>query len=312
MGTEICARGSFAQTEFDTDPTYELETLVCARVLFNVRCMAAIEHSLEPYHFSNEALSEVYQAAQSWHREHGNSPPVGILLQAFDPRQKHEIDPTEWLLRMHDLSRRLTIPLEAQEAARLVIEAWFSRQRYSFRGSTADEIAAVLQDHRTRMDLLDARAKNADELLTFYDPQVSGTRLASYVVKRLIPAGSTCALHGPSGSGKTLVAAELSCCVAAGRSFHGHRVDQGGVLYVCLEGRSDFPKRLQALATMAGEIPTSFAWLKNNVVLSSDVANDMSETLIVDASKELEKRSGLPTRLIVIDTLARALAGMGT
>lgn len=311
MRTIISAdrRGEIPQTQYDVDPTYELEEMICARVLFNVACMAAVQHSLEPCHFNSRIHGQVYEAARIWHREHATAPPVSLLIQAFDGTQDHDVRPTYWLLEMLNLSQRLTNPVETRQAARSVIDAAYRRQSYSFAGSSFDDIEAALQDRKVRIDRLDVGAESADELLTFYNARASVTGRAPYVVKGLIPAGSTCVLYGPSGSGKTMVAVQLSHCVAAGHPYHGRRVDQGGVVYVCLEGRSDFPKRLHALANTAGEIPPTFALLKNNVVLASDPANDTNEKLIVDASHALAKRSGFPTRLIVVDTLARALAG---
>ena len=135
--------------------------------------------------------------------------------------------------------------------------------------------------------------------------------VSGYVVKGLIPDGSTTALHGPSGSGKTFIARDLACCVAAGHPFFGHRTTQGAVLYLCLEGKSDFPKRVKGVEIQTGSVSQAFAWLNSSysISLASNPANDACESLIVSACEALSRKTQMPTRLIVIDTLACAIAG---
>jgi AAA domain len=62
---------------------------------------------------------------------------------------------------------------------------------------------------------------------------------ANYVVEGLVPADDVHVAVGDSGLGKTPWAYQLGLCVAAGKTFLGHAVKQGRVLYYDLENGRD-------------------------------------------------------------------------
>jgi hypothetical protein len=294
----------------DDDPTNELEHLTLACVLFNADCLNAVAPSLEPWHFANALHGELYDRARQRQQLSGDVPSISELLKAFEGTRDHEIAPTEFLLRLSSRSRHVASVAEAREASKGVIEASFRRERCGFIGKSAQEISEAVIDYQARCARL-ASSGNDNRLLSFFDSSIEVTAVSEYVVKGLIPAGSTCALHGPSGSGKTFIARDLSCCVASGEEFLGHRTTQGGVLYLCLEGKSDFPKRVKGVEVQTGSVPAGFAWLNSaySISLASNPTNDACEHLIVSACEALARKTQMPTRLIVIDTLACAIAG---
>jgi hypothetical protein len=131
-----------------------------------------------------------------------------------------------------------------------------------------------------------------------------------FVQGTLVEQGSA-VLYGDSNAGKTFWITDLALHVAAGIPWNGKRVQQGGVVYCCLEGGNGFKNRV-------------FAWkqaVKDDLDLDSRVPfaaipaclnllNPEADTVpLVDAIKAAAKQISVPVKLIVIDTLARAMAG---
>lgn len=56
-------------------------------------------------------------------------------------------------------------------------------------------------------------------------------------------------INGPSGHGKSFVAVDLTCCVGAGRTWHGHAVTRMPTLYVVAEGAAGMRGRIEAWQT---------------------------------------------------------------
>jgi hypothetical protein len=96
--------------------------------------------------------------------------------------------------------------------------------------------------------------------------------------------------------------------IAAGLPWCGRRVEQGGVVYCVLEGGHGFRNRVAAWRGHRGldayELPFVAAPYAMNLL---DPAGDTEHLIkvITDAAA----RMGMPVKLVVIDTLARALAG---
>ena len=115
-------------------------------------------------------------------------------------------------------------------------------------------------------------------------------------------------VYGQSNSGKTFWTTSLALHVAAGHEWCGCRVEQGGVVYCALEGGIGFKNRVAAWREENGlrgyEIP--FAAVSSAVNLLTPGADTDRLILTVNAAATSIK---VPVKLIVVDTLARALAG---
>lgn len=129
-----------------------------------------------------------------------------------------------------------------------------------------------------------------------------------YVVELWIPGLSVCIGVGDSGLGKSAWAYQLGLCVASGKLFLGHRVEQGRVLYIDLEnGREDILAVTRSLTKHLGipEMPQDFLLLNERDhlhQLDSIVAEHRPVFVIVDSLRafrpETEEKPRLAAELL--------------
>ncbi len=115
-------------------------------------------------------------------------------------------------------------------------------------------------------------------------------------------------VYGPSNAGKTFWLTDLSLHIAAGLGWCGRRVEQSGVVYVPMEGGHGFRNRVAAWKAAHDMADTDLPF----VAIPSSL-NLMDADADVDALIAAIKAAGsalsVPVRLVVIDTLARSMAG---
>jgi hypothetical protein len=81
-------------------------------------------------------------------------------------------------------------------------------------------------------------ALSSEKLETLQDPE--------FIVDGMLDIETLCRLVGPTNQGKTFVSIDLACCVATGRSWHGHAVKKAPVIYMVGEGARGFKQRIRA------------------------------------------------------------------
>ena len=115
-------------------------------------------------------------------------------------------------------------------------------------------------------------------------------------------------VYGESNCGKTFFMMDIALHVAMGRAWRGREVEQGAVIYVACEGGFGSRNRVSAFRQFHGlngqDIP--FALVPSTIDLRSEDAD--TERLIA-LIKQAEEHIGQPVKLVVIDTLSRAMAG---
>jgi RecA-family ATPase len=129
-----------------------------------------------------------------------------------------------------------------------------------------------------------------------------------HVVELWIPRQSVCIVVGDSGLGKSAWAYQLGLCVASGKLFLGHRVEQGRVLYIDLEnGRDEILGVTRSLSKHLGitEMPADFLLLTERDhlrQLDSIVAEHRPLLVIVDSLRafrpEAEEKPRLAAELL--------------
>jgi hypothetical protein len=127
-----------------------------------------------------------------------------------------------------------------------------------------------------------------------------------YLVKGLIDAECVSVAYGDSNSGKTFFAVDLGVKVASGQTWNGMKVKQGAVMYIAAEGGGTLRRRIMGVRKQfdLSDIPFAIVPCSVNLLNPNADVNDL-----IDLGRQIERKTGQKLRLIVVDTLARALAG---
>lgn len=142
----------------------------------------------------------------------------------------------------------------------------------------------------------------------------------NWLLKNLLLANTFGVVYGPPGCGKSFLVSDMCLTMAAGAlpgaevpSWFGYKGRPFGVIYVVAEGSDDFEIRLHAWLADKG-IPDDavlpFVYLPTNVDLRSSDADTKKLIAEIKAlSQQMQQRCGVAAGIVVIDTVARALAG---
>ena len=127
-------------------------------------------------------------------------------------------------------------------------------------------------------------------------------------IERLLIDGGMSVTYGETNCGKTFFMTDLALHVAAGMPWNGRAVEEGGVIYCALEGSHGISNRVTAWRRhhqMEGVvIPFAIIPISINLL---DPAADTERLIEAITKAQIEMR--VPVRLVVLDTLSRALAG---
>ena len=126
-------------------------------------------------------------------------------------------------------------------------------------------------------------------------------------VQGLLTEGGASVVYGPSNTGKSFWVLELAASVATGRPFMGSlETDQGLVIYFALEGVHGAKNRICALrhsGRLGMGSPFHLCFEPLSLLNESDVDR------MIATIKEAERLDGAPCKLVIVDTLARAMPG---
>jgi hypothetical protein len=130
---------------------------------------------------------------------------------------------------------------------------------------------------------------------------------ADFVEGLLTEAGMS-VTYGESNCGKTFFMTDLALHVALGIKWNGRTTEPGGVIYCALEGSHGISNRVAAfrkhLNLEGEEIPFAI------IPVSINLLNPEADTeRLIDAIRRAMEEMKVPVRLVVLDTLSRALAG---
>ena len=133
----------------------------------------------------------------------------------------------------------------------------------------------------------------------------SDTEVQDFVEDVLV-MGALHVVYGQSHAGKTWWVLDIALHVGAGRKWRDKAVDQGLAIYISLEGAASFKLRVDAWGRhFDPERNGQFAMIETPMNLCE--VSDISQ--LVASIKSEAAEWGVPVKLIVIDTMARAMAG---
>jgi hypothetical protein len=127
-------------------------------------------------------------------------------------------------------------------------------------------------------------------------------------VEGTICDGGTSGWYGETNVGKSFVLLDLGLRVSLGWSWHERSVERGGVIYIAGEGARGIMQRVAAWRKHHGEEKTADAWF----AVIPDMPNCRDKLAIdglIEAIKQIASQLGGRVRLVVFDTLSRAIAG---
>lgn len=126
------------------------------------------------------------------------------------------------------------------------------------------------------------------------------------LIKNVLGQQELSVIYGESNCGKTFFMTDLAFHVARGLEWRGHRTSQGGVMYAALEGAKGLSGRFEAYCTKNPDTrDMPFALMPCGLDFYSEASNISA---FIDLIKSAQDDIGDP-KLIVVDTLARALSG---
>jgi copper chaperone CopZ len=128
-----------------------------------------------------------------------------------------------------------------------------------------------------------------------------------WVVDDYIEADSLAQVFGDPGGGKSFVSIDLACCVATGKDWHGHQVQQGAVFYIAGEGHNGLARRFKGWELGNGTTLDGAPLFKSH--RAAQLYDATEAALVADAIKTLSAECGHIPSMIVIDTLARNMGG---
>lgn len=138
--------------------------------------------------------------------------------------------------------------------------------------------------------------------------QIEASEGARDFVEGLLTEGGASVIYGPSNCGKSFWILDLAAHVATGKAWrHGEiEIDQGAVVYVALEGTHGLRNRIEAMKREGILTPGAPLYVCTSPVslLDPTHADKLAETV-----RDAAKKSDMPCRLVVLDTMARAMAG---
>ena len=127
------------------------------------------------------------------------------------------------------------------------------------------------------------------------------------VVAGLLETGTLACLYGESNSGKSTFALEIALQVSHGAPWRGRRTRKGIVLWLSLEAASGTRRRVAAHCIKHGTDPDSLLFADVTAAVQFLELDDVRR--LVDAVQIAETETAEKCVLVVVDTLARAMAG---
>ena len=204
------------------------------------------------------------------------------------------------------------IPESLEGSAAIVRQYHLAKRRQNllWRMNKANEQGEPIGDILKQLAEIEAGGdirKQSKPFEFFKADHLEGTSEAMDFVEGLLTEGGASVIYGPSNCGKSFWIVDLGVAVASGTAFRDElEVEQGAVVYIALEGAHGAKNRIAALK-QAGRLKpgTPFFLIFESVsLLEAGHADRLAETI-----SRISEESGVKVRLVILDTMARAMAG---
>lgn len=132
---------------------------------------------------------------------------------------------------------------------------------------------------------------------------------ADYLVKGVLDLNSFACIYGDAGCGKTFLAMHTALQIARGLKWFGRRVKRRAVLYVAAEPQAGIRRRFEAAGLYHSLTDIDRIPLAVIPELVDFRTQDVDVDIIISEIKTFAERSEFEMGLVVVDTVARSLAG---
>ncbi len=173
----------------------------------------------------------------------------------------------------------------------------------------ADDITDAIDTSQKALPAPESATPQADapRLLQF----VQASHLPNWeppreLIEGILTESAMSVIYGDSNTGKSFLVLDMAAHISVGRDWFGRRVQQGAVLYLAAESPRSIADRSRALATKMGCQLDHLFITQSSIDLYDP---DGDALAAVETVRAIEKRYGCRIKLIVVDTLARAMAG---
>lgn len=144
--------------------------------------------------------------------------------------------------------------------------------------------------------------KRADELLI--DPKPQG-----FLIERYLPEASISALVGASGCAKSFIAIDWACSIGTGSPWLNHATKPRSVYVLAGEGQRGLAKRIRAWSLFHRQALDGFPIFVSTGMPALAERDPAQIVSLMDQVEIMQRDAAELPGLIVVDTLARAMAG---
>lgn len=126
------------------------------------------------------------------------------------------------------------------------------------------------------------------------------------IIEGVLGEGEFSVVVGKPGSGKSVIVTDMACHVAAGRSWHGHEVSRGLVVYFAAERRSLTLRRMLAFRKHHDISGLPLVVVGGKLDMTSNI---LDAAALAGVIEQASAECGLPCVWVIIDTLSRVFGG---
>jgi hypothetical protein len=137
--------------------------------------------------------------------------------------------------------------------------------------------------------------------ITWFD-EVDKSPAKESIVKGIIGAGEFSLWVAKPGTAKSVLLCDIGCHIAAGKDWHGRAVKQGLVVFFAAERKALTERRVAAWRKKHDVTGIPFAVAGGRLDLTAGLVDAKALAIAV---KRCEEKSGLPCRLVILDTVTR-------
>lgn len=205
---------------------------------------------------------------------------------------------TEWLVGGNGQNG------QSVNSARPMTEEEAEREAIRMEGSGGPQSHGDNEKHKHPWELPEWQSKFKPEGSFPFTPYIEGLKAAKpveYLIDNTLYADGLGLSFGDTGTIKSFDKIDQGMCVATETPYHGRKVKQGGVFYICGEGRNGIFKRIKGWAEKHGiDLGSDVPFFVSNQ--SAELLEESNVKAILSEIQAIEAATGIRIVMVIIDT----------